>query len=94
MASVVEQPAVQLSFNQLKGSMPVRTDADASRLDACAQKGMAILRDRSRPVGVTEVYLTPDQNGALQDVLTAYWNTDMPVAARPEEHRFGAALLT
>jgi glucose/mannose transport system substrate-binding protein len=28
---------------------------------------------------VTEVYLTPDQNGALQDVLTAYWNTGMPV---------------
>jgi glucose/mannose transport system substrate-binding protein len=40
---------------------------------------MAILRDRARPVGVTEVYLTPDQNGALQDVLTAYWNTGMPV---------------
>jgi glucose/mannose transport system substrate-binding protein len=28
---------------------------------------------------VPEVYLTPDQNGALQDVLTAYWNTAMPV---------------
>jgi glucose/mannose transport system substrate-binding protein len=79
MASVVEQPAVQLQFSKLKGSLPVRTDLDASQLDDCAQKGMAILRDRSRPVGVTEVYLTPDQNGALQDVLTAYWNTNMPV---------------
>ena len=79
MASVVEQPAVQLQFSKLKGSLPVRTDLDASQLDDCAQKGMAILRDRSRPVGVTEVYLTPDQNGALQDVLTAYWNTGMPV---------------
>ena len=27
---------------------------------------------------MTEVYLTPDQNGAMQDVLTAYWNTNMP----------------
>jgi glucose/mannose transport system substrate-binding protein len=79
MASVVEQPAVQLRFSKLKGSLPVRPDLDASQLDVCAQKGMAILRDRSRPVGVTEVYLTPDQNGALQDVLTAYWNTNMPV---------------
>jgi glucose/mannose transport system substrate-binding protein len=70
---------VQLRFSKLKGSLPVRTDLDASRLDVCAQKGMAILRDRARPVGVTEVYLTPDQNGALQDVLTAYWNTGMPV---------------
>jgi glucose/mannose transport system substrate-binding protein len=79
MASVVERPNVQLQFSKLKGSLPVRPDLDASQLDVCAQKGMAILRDRARPVGVTEVYLTPDQNGALQDVLTAYWNTSMPV---------------
>lgn len=79
LASVVEQPALQLEFSRLKGSLPVRPDLDAGRLDECAQKGMAILRDRARPVGVTEVYLTPDQNGALQDVLTAYWNTNMPV---------------
>jgi glucose/mannose transport system substrate-binding protein len=79
MARVVGQPAVQLEFSKLKGSLPVRTDLDASQLDICAQKGMAILRDRARPLGVPEVYLTPDQNGALQDVLTAYWNTNMPV---------------
>jgi len=30
-------------------------------------------------LGVSEVYLTPDQNGAMQDVLTAYWNTNMTV---------------
>jgi glucose/mannose transport system substrate-binding protein len=80
LADVVEKPAVQLAFNRLKGSIPVRRDADDSRFDACARKGMAILRDPKRPVGVAEVYLTPDQNGALQDVLTAFWNTNMPVA--------------
>jgi glucose/mannose transport system substrate-binding protein len=79
LASVVEKPAVQLAFNRLKGSIPVRLDADDSQFDECARKGMAILRDPRRPVGVAEVYLTPDQNGALQDVLTAYWNTNMPV---------------
>jgi glucose/mannose transport system substrate-binding protein len=79
LASVVEKPGVQLAFNKLKGSVPVRLDADDSQFDACARKGMAILRDPKRPVGVAEVYLTPDQNGALQDVLTAYWNTNMPV---------------
>ena len=80
LADVVEKPAVQLAFNRLKGSIPVRLDADDSRFDVCARKGMASLRDPKRPVGVAEVYLTPDQNGALQDVLTAFWNTDMPVA--------------
>jgi glucose/mannose transport system substrate-binding protein len=79
LANVVDKPGVQLAFNKLKGSIPVRLDADDSQFDACARKGMAILRDPKRPVGVAEVYLTPDQNGALQDVLTAYWNTNMPV---------------
>ena len=79
VAEVADRPDVQLAFNRLKGSIPVRLDADVSGLDMCAQKGMAILRTPGRPLGVTEVYLTPDQNGALQDVLTAYWNTGMPV---------------
>jgi glucose/mannose transport system substrate-binding protein len=48
-------------------------------MDICAQAGMAIRKDKSRAVGMIEVFLTPDQNGALQDVLTTYWNTRMPV---------------
>lgn len=79
MASVVAAPATQLSFSQFKGSIPVRSDIDTSKADACAKKGIAIMKDRSRHLGVTEVYLSPDQNGALQDVLTAYWNTGMTV---------------
>jgi glucose/mannose transport system substrate-binding protein len=79
LADVVASPRVQLAFNKLKGSIPARLDADVGGFDTCAQKGMAILRDRERTVGVTEVYLTSDQNGALQDVLTAYWNTNMTV---------------
>jgi glucose/mannose transport system substrate-binding protein len=79
LASVIVSPATQLAFSKLKGSIPVRTDVDAGQLDACAQKGMAVMKDKSRHVGVSEVYLTPDQNGAIQDVLTAYWNTAMTV---------------
>jgi len=79
LAETVARSDVQLAFNRLKGSLPARLDADVSSLDPCARKGMAILRDPQRPLGVSEVYLTPDQNGALQDVLTAYWNTNMPV---------------
>jgi glucose/mannose transport system substrate-binding protein len=76
---VVAAPATQLAFSRLKGSIPVRGDVDASRADLCAQKGIAIMKDRTRHLGVSEVYLTPDQNGAMQDVLTAYWNTGMTV---------------
>jgi glucose/mannose transport system substrate-binding protein len=79
LAKVVSQPALQVGFSKLKGSIPVRTDVDAAELDLCAQKGIEIMKDRERQAGVTEVYLTPDQNGAMQDVLTAFWNTNMPV---------------
>jgi glucose/mannose transport system substrate-binding protein len=90
LASVVVAPATQLAFSQLKGSIPVRMDVDTGKLDACAQKGMAVMKDKSRQIGVTEVYLTPDQNGAIQDVLTAYWNTAMPV--EKAQKNFAAAL--
>lgn len=79
LAGVVAAPATQLAFSRLKGSIPVRSDVDAAQADLCAQKGIAIMKDRARHLGVSEVYLTPDQNGAMQDVLTAYWNTGMTV---------------
>lgn len=90
LASVIVAPDTQLNFSKLKGSIPVRTDVDASQLDVCAQKGLAIMKDKTRQVGVSEVYLTPDQNGAIQDVLTAYWNTAMPV--EKAQKNFAAAL--
>lgn len=79
LQNVMVAPATQTEFNRLKGSVPVRPDLDASKFDVCAQKGMEIMKDRTRHVGIGEVYLTPDQNGDMVDVLTAYWNTNMPV---------------
>jgi glucose/mannose transport system substrate-binding protein len=79
LASVMVAPATQVEFSRLKGSVPIRTDVDASKMDVCAQAGLAIMKDRTRHVGNGEVYLTPAQNGDLVDVLTAYWNTAMPV---------------
>jgi glucose/mannose transport system substrate-binding protein len=79
MMKVLVAPATQVSFNKLKGSVPPRSDIDTSTLDACARAGALIMRDRNRQVGAPEIYLTPDQNGAVQDALTAFWNTSMPV---------------
>ncbi|PWF46095.1 ABC transporter substrate-binding protein [Massilia glaciei] len=79
LASVIVAPATQIAFSKFKGSIPIRTDVDASQMDQCAQTGLKIMKDKTRHVGVNEIYLSPDQNGALQDVLTAFWNTRMPV---------------
>jgi glucose/mannose transport system substrate-binding protein len=65
LASVITAPATQVAFSQRKGSIPIRTDVDTSKLDACAQQGVAIMKDKSRHLGNGEIYLTPDQNGAL-----------------------------
>lgn len=79
LAGLMLSPKVQVAFSDKKGSIPVRTDVDASKMDLCAQQGLAIMKDKSRQVGNGEVYLSPDQNGALEDILTAYWNKNMPV---------------
>ncbi|MBT9594405.1 MAG: carbohydrate ABC transporter substrate-binding protein [Vitreoscilla sp.] len=79
LASVVTAPATQVAFSMKKGSIPIRTDVDASKMDLCAQQGLAIMKDKSRQLGNGEIYLTPDQNGALADILTAYWNRNIPV---------------
>lgn len=79
LAAVATSPATQVAFSIRKGSIPVRPDVDASRMDACAQKGIAIMKDKSRHLANGEVFLSPDRNGALADIITAYWNRDMPV---------------
>lgn len=90
LASVMMAPATQAEFNRLKGSVPVLAGADTSGMDMCGQAGLAIMKDRTRHVGNGEVYLTPDQNGELVDVLTAFWNTAMPV--EKAQQRIAAAL--
>ncbi len=79
LASVILAPATQVAFSIRKGSIPVRTDVDASKMDVCAQQGLAILKDKSRQLGNGEIYLSPDLNGALADILTTYWNRNIPV---------------
>ncbi|MGZ8982670.1 MAG: ABC transporter substrate-binding protein [Methylotenera sp.] len=79
LATVATAPATQIEFNSRKGSIPIRSDVDASKMDICAQQGINIMKDKTRQVGSVEIFMTPDQNGALADILTAYWNTNIPV---------------
>ncbi len=40
LASAVEDPAFQIAFNTVKGSVPARTDVPDTDFDDCAKKGM------------------------------------------------------
>jgi glucose/mannose transport system substrate-binding protein len=75
LAELMMAPQTQIDFNNKKGSVPVRLDVDVSGMDVCAQKGMAALQDEARQIPSDNFLLTPDLNGALQDVVTQFWNT-------------------
>ena len=90
MAEVMLDPATQIAFNTVKGSMPVRLDVDTSKMDACAQKGEKAIADPARQIPVSDMLITPDLSGALDDVITQYWNNAGMDAAQFVELYSGA----
>jgi glucose/mannose transport system substrate-binding protein len=79
LATVFTAPATQVAFSNRKGSIPIRTDVDVQALDPCARLGVAIMKDPSRQLPSPEMLVSPDMEGALQDVLTKFWNTNESV---------------
>ena len=75
LADVMFSKAVQLSFNEKKGSIPARTDIDVSSMDVCAQKAEAAIKDPSKQLPSTSYLISPDENGSLNDVITQFLNT-------------------
>lgn len=74
LATVMTAPGPQAEFSARKGSIPIRPDVDMGKLDLCARMGIEIMQDKARQLPNAEMLLDPDLNGALQDVLTNYWN--------------------
>jgi glucose/mannose transport system substrate-binding protein len=75
LESLMLTPEVQIAFNTKKGSVPIRMDLDVSSMDQCAQKGVAALKDPKRQIPSQTYLISPDENGALNDVITQYLNT-------------------
>ncbi len=74
LAEVMFAPATQIAFNMKKGSVPVRLDVDVSGMDACAQKGMAELKEPALQIPSDNFLSTPDLVGAVQDAVTQFWH--------------------
>ncbi len=68
------KPSTQIAFNNLKGSIPVRTDIDVSSMDICAQKGAEILKVASRQVPDGSMLMDAYHYGSLKDAVTEVWN--------------------
>jgi glucose/mannose transport system substrate-binding protein len=75
LATVIMSKEGQLAFNSKKGSVPVRLDVDTSKLDACAQKGLNVLKDPSRQILAADVLTSQDVLQSLSDLVAQYWTT-------------------
>ena len=90
LASAIMDPEVQVAFNQAKGAIPARTDADFSALDACAQATAAdfAASDTAGTAVPTFAGTHAAQAsvvGAATDVITEFFNTDMTPEVAAEQ---------
>jgi glucose/mannose transport system substrate-binding protein len=93
MASAVEDPAFQIAFNKVKGSVPARTDIPDTEFDDCAKKGMKDLAEASSKGtlmgSLAHGYAQPAAvKEAMLDVITQHLNgqltTDAALKRLPE----------
>jgi len=88
LADLVTQPAVQLAYNQAKGSVPVRTDIDAAQLDDCARDSWQTLaHPGSRLVPSIAHRMAADEStkDALADALHRFVTDPTQTPERAQE---------
>jgi glucose/mannose transport system substrate-binding protein len=78
LAEMMISPAMQVAFNNKKGSIPIRTDVDTSKMDICAQAGVQAVKE-GRLLQSDNELLSPDAKGAYEDVISKFWNSDQSV---------------
>jgi glucose/mannose transport system substrate-binding protein len=92
LARVLFDPETQIKFNAKKGSIPVRLDVDGSSLDICAQQGMKLVADPARQVADVNLVAPPPLVGALDDVISEFWNNPEKLNVDAFIAKFGTTL--
>ena len=85
LAELIMGPNFQKVFNLNKGSIPARTDVDLSDFDMCADISAEDMSGTSERGSLLPSYahgmaLRGAQSGAITDVVTAHFNSDMSSA--------------
>ena len=75
LAELMISPEGQVAFNNKKGSIPIRTDVDTSKMDMCAQMGVQAVKEGRLLQGTNEL-LSPDAVGAFDDAVSKFWNSN------------------
>ena len=75
LAMLMMDPAVQTEFNEFKGSVPSRLDANVAELDACGQLGQKVLAGgAANQLPNFALAFGPDIQGQIEDLLGNYWS--------------------
>ncbi|MCC1492911.1 carbohydrate ABC transporter substrate-binding protein [Cognatishimia sp. F0-27] len=90
LAESILSPTFQIAFNKVKGSVPARTDLDASELDACGQQGYEDFKAAAASGNLYGSMAHGHANpaavkNAMYDVITAHFNGEYDSAAAVEE---------
>ena len=80
LAALLLSPEVQVSFNSVKGSLPIRGDVDLTSVNECTQKGLDLLAN-GQTLPATEQLIAPDTITQLNDLMTEFWSTPSMTAA-------------
>ena len=73
LVDTMMDPEVQVAFNLVKGSIPVRGDVDTSKVDPCGQIGLKLMANPDNQLGDQPFYNSNDAIGAIRDLLATSW---------------------
>lgn len=90
MASAIMDPAFQIAFNTVKGSVPARTDIEDTEFDDCGKKGMADLAEANEGGtlfgSMAHGHANPAAvKNAMYDVITQHFNGSISTDDAPAE---------
>jgi glucose/mannose transport system substrate-binding protein len=90
MASDIEDPAFQSSFNVVKGSAPARTDVPDTAFDQCGKKAIKDLAEANEKGtlygSMSQGYASPAAiKNAMYDVITREYNGDIDAKEAAKE---------
>jgi glucose/mannose transport system substrate-binding protein len=96
LASAILSQEFQEVFNQNKGSIPVRLGHDMSKFDDCAKLSAKDFVATSKTGGLVPsvahgMAIKPAAEGAIKDMVSAYWNDDKMSVADAQKKLVTAA---
>ena len=84
LAALLISPAVQVAFNNAKGSMPVRGDVDMSTADPCMEKALKAVEDPAKIASAINRFINEDTTNEKNALISQFWSDDSMTAEQAQ----------